>query len=434
MMNCVTTTGRVVFYIMMLAVGAAFASGCNTDSSDMLRESTKLANAVSETSRDLARLEGILARGMSDDARERKEQIELITSVSVRLPLKDYSSAIEASAIGLLGHRDAQVREAALMLLRKAGGQTAASAAAKCASSTIVADEKKLAIEVLGAISGQEKTLIKILQDESDLQARIWAAQALGDLSCWAASNPLSETYVTCQEDALKQSILIALGEIGDRACVPLLIHELADENALIASAAARALIGAGDERAVDPLLGVLRRQNIHPDIQFWAECALDALIPEVYIADSRVPEPILNAIRNGTYRTDGSLRTMLRNAAGAQEMVTALTRIARSNMRDLAPDILTALQGDLGHDSVVWHTGTSILARWGYYQGLYAVVSRVTTPQNSDSSISILRARMGRNAYGDTSAWVVYLNEELLSWSKPIGKLAVTAAITRTR
>ncbi len=82
-----------------------------------------------------------------------------------------------------------------------------------------------------------------------------------------------------------------ALGKIGDKRAVELLIKALEDEYGGVREEAAEALGRIGDKRAVEPLIKALEDKDV-----YFRECAAKALGE---IGDKRAVEPLIKALED---------------------------------------------------------------------------------------------------------------------------------------
>ena len=126
--------------------------------------------------------------------------------------------------------------------------------------------------------------------ETGDLNARVEAAWALGELKNPKAVKPLIEAL----KDGnwrVRWRAAWALGEIKDPRAVPPLIDALRDEDSRVRESAARALGEIGDRRAVEPLIWLLRDED--SNIREEAAKALGS------IGDRRAVEPLIDALRD---------------------------------------------------------------------------------------------------------------------------------------
>lgn len=130
------------------------------------------------------------------------------------------------------------------------------------------------------------KGLIKVLDNNNDINLRSDAADALGEIGDPWAIVPL----IASLDDAwlLKPAAINALGKIGDTRAVEPLIGYLWDD--LVGNIAADALGEIGDSRAVKPLIVALRSGSEH--VQESSARALGR------IGDAQAVEPLIAALR----------------------------------------------------------------------------------------------------------------------------------------
>jgi HEAT repeat protein len=140
------------------------------------------------------------------------------------------------------------------------------------------------AAEAAGAwkLTGAVDALLRRLDDAA---VRVLAAEALGRIGDPRAIAPLRRLL-----PGQDPRVIVALGELGDRASVPALIALLERGPASAQQAAAQALGKMRDPRAVDPLIALMRTGP--PFIHDVARALGD-------IGDPRAVEPLLEVCRN---------------------------------------------------------------------------------------------------------------------------------------
>ncbi len=94
-------------------------------------------------------------------------------------------------------------------------------------------------------------TLLRLLEEDKELDIKAAAADALGALHCAEAYPQLEATYQASNDWVLQLSIIAALGELGNPAGFGLLETALGSETELVRTAAITALGELGDERAI---------------------------------------------------------------------------------------------------------------------------------------------------------------------------------------
>ncbi|NJL83587.1 MAG: HEAT repeat domain-containing protein [Chloroflexaceae bacterium] len=116
------------------------------------------------------------------------------------------------------------------------------------------------AVSQLDSLGHQDpQAALTILRDrlnqDSEIDVRAAAADALGGLKLTEAFSDLEYLYHHSNDWLLQMSIVAALGEMGDRRALALLLEALNSEISLVKTAAISALGELGDSRALEPLL-----------------------------------------------------------------------------------------------------------------------------------------------------------------------------------
>jgi len=93
--------------------------------------------------------------------------------------------------------------------------------------------------------------LLKLLEEDPELDIKAAAADALGALNCTEAYPQLEAVYRGSGDWVLQLSIIAALGELGNPDGFDLLAEALESETELVRIAAITALGELGDERAI---------------------------------------------------------------------------------------------------------------------------------------------------------------------------------------
>ncbi len=370
----------------------------------------------------------VLAEGVSGDQVHRYNQVETLYEASVLLDVGDFPADIEALVLPLLDHEQEDVRMAAIDLLAKCGGARTSTALAGIASDrTRHVGERVAAVEGLGLIGGQEATLVRIVEEESNGEIRAVAADSLGKLRYWPAVKVLEHTYMNSRNDEFKCALLKALAAIGDRSSVRLLVSALRSPHETIVTAAAEGLHFCGDERAIDALFSTMDREDLSQDARFWAEAAIFYLLPDVNQGASLEDVRKSWLERKGTYRIEICLRTLLRNCASTQKAIQIISRVSNLQLRSLAPDLLQLLDSNLGEANVVRLVALTTLGSWRNIQGLYGLVGFLDSRGSNEGdgrdsnaraarnrALRVLRKVTGQNFYSDAGAWLNWL-ERLL-------------------
>jgi HEAT repeat protein len=120
----------------------------------------------------------------------------------------------------------------------------------------------------LGAVQAAEQ-LIRLL-DAADPQVRIAAAQTLGRIRAPAARPRLQEVAFDDEEPGVRSWAIGALGEIGDRDDVDLLLPLLDDPSLRVRGATALALGRIGDPKALVPLRSARSKLRRSPLEWYW--------------------------------------------------------------------------------------------------------------------------------------------------------------------
>ncbi|AFY36984.1 PBS lyase HEAT domain protein repeat-containing protein [[Leptolyngbya] sp. PCC 7376] len=106
---------------------------------------------------------------------------------------------------------------------------------------------------------GSEDEALVLLRDslnnDSEIDVKAAAADAIAGLKITEAYPDLEATYRSTSEWLLQFSIVAALGELGDPRAFDLLKEALQSENELIRTSAISALGDLGDRRAIDLLI-----------------------------------------------------------------------------------------------------------------------------------------------------------------------------------
>jgi HEAT repeat protein len=132
-------------------------------------------------------------------------------------------------------------------------------------------DHRWLAAKYLGDLGAVEATwqLIRLLE-AADPHVRIAGAQALGRLQVPAARPRLQEVASDDEEAGVRSWAVGALGQIGDREDVDLLLPLLDDPSTRVRGAAALALGRIGDPKALAPLRAARWKLRKRPLEWYW--------------------------------------------------------------------------------------------------------------------------------------------------------------------
>jgi len=125
-------------------------------------------------------------------------------------------------------------------------------------------DEQKFirAYEQLKAVGETAVSGLVEALHRDDWPGRYWVPLVLGSMGTVAISAVPDLIAIVGRRSLLSVGAVNALGSIRDPSAVPCLIKALGDEADVLCSCAAIALGRIGDLRAVDPLIGVLRKRR----------------------------------------------------------------------------------------------------------------------------------------------------------------------------
>lgn len=130
-------------------------------------------------------------------------------------------------------------------------------------------NERASAIRLLGVCDEKDPKIVAriasfLATDPSDKEslAPMAAAQALGGFhkDRTAAAALLGAVEANKKNSRLQEYIILALGQVGGDSALPVLVSHLKDNDAEVASAAARALGDLNTAAAIEPLLKTLER------------------------------------------------------------------------------------------------------------------------------------------------------------------------------
>jgi HEAT repeat protein len=163
-----------------------------------------------------------------------------------------------ARLIEAMANSDPDVRGNVAMALGTVGGPepTARLIEAMADSEPLV---RYNVASALGKVGGPEATarLIEAMADSNPI-VRLAVAGALGAIGDTAATNILMRALDDKEDVFLRSAAARAIGEIGDRQCLPRLIELLNDPAACVRVSSAHALAEIGDTRATPALLAAL--------------------------------------------------------------------------------------------------------------------------------------------------------------------------------
>jgi HEAT repeat protein len=129
---------------------------------------------------------------------------------------------------------------------------------------------------ILGDIEATDAMLDRLAKI-SDAEARGYIAVGLGLMNAREAIEPIQKIVESSKyRPALLQQTAIALGLLGDKELVPKLIDMLGDAKGLATQAAISSALGfIGDQRSIDPLVGMLENDDITTSARGFAAVAL---------------------------------------------------------------------------------------------------------------------------------------------------------------
>jgi cyclophilin family peptidyl-prolyl cis-trans isomerase/HEAT repeat protein len=154
-----------------------------------------------------------------------------------------------------LAHESFHVKRAALMAMARRKERELLPEILDLCSHNSVNVREAAYDAVASCLEGRaEATLLVGLDDPSDLVAAT-CARRLGECSAERASVALIELFQSSEKSALRAAAISGLGEAGDRAPRELIARALADEDWVVATAAAEALAKLGAREHLEDLL-----------------------------------------------------------------------------------------------------------------------------------------------------------------------------------
>lgn len=183
--------------------------------------------------------------------------------------------------------------------------------------------------------------LLKAL-DDSDRYVRLHVMQALGKLNDERAVEPLLKVVKLREYEGAREIAIIALGQIGDKSALPTLLEAMHDKSKLIRQSVVMALGNMKDERAVSKLIPLIYRSE-------FEEEAINSLadIGEVAV------EPMMKLLEGRTKKYyDAASEVLIRmvESSGPEPVVKALNQEGRSaRIRITSPKELARIQIQLG-------------------------------------------------------------------------------------
>lgn len=165
--------------------------------------------------------------------------------------------------------------------------------------------------------------LIETLENSTNDQLRRNVALALGEFT--EHKNVVFEVLKKAIKTAhsyVRSGIVIALGELGDKRSIPLLVKAIKDPDTSVSHLAARALVEIGDSQSVEPLIGLLTYKKAY--IRANAAYALGLL------KDIRAIEPLIEILQNDSdefVRAEGAASSLgyLKDTRAVEPLILAL-------------------------------------------------------------------------------------------------------------
>jgi HEAT repeat protein len=160
------------------------------------------------------------------------------------------------------------------------------------------------AAELLGRLANDSigDSLLKAAKNPDTVY---YAAIALQGLVVKDAYQPLLKNLTNAQEPAVKQQILIALGNLKIPESVDIIIDYLADDDEIVGHFAALALGEIGGQESVDKLLGIMaglrpgRREHAITALELIGDCnAVPALIEALFSREDEIREAAARALQ----------------------------------------------------------------------------------------------------------------------------------------
>ncbi len=133
-----------------------------------------------------------------------------------------------------------------------------------------------IGVGLLGDVESADILLEKLARTRDD-EARGYLAVGLGLMNARRAVAPIQEiAHESRFRPDLLRKAAISLGLLGDKDLVPKLVDMMAEASGVATqSAIARALGFIGDERSIDPLVEMLRNEDLSPGARGFAAVAL---------------------------------------------------------------------------------------------------------------------------------------------------------------
>jgi len=160
------------------------------------------------------------------------------------------------------------------------------------------------AAELLGRI-GRDDLTDELLKATEDPKTIYYAAIVLQNLPIKKAYEPLIKSLKKCNDIAIKQQILLALGEIKDQRALDVVIEYLDDDDEIVGHFASLAVGKIGGNGAVQKLLGIMaglrpgRRSHAITALEILGnQKAVPALIEALFSRDDEIREAAARALQ----------------------------------------------------------------------------------------------------------------------------------------
>ena len=162
--------------------------------------------------------------------------------------------------------------------------------------------------------------LIAIFEDDKQHpQVRANAAYVLGHLDSKQAISPLGAALQEDKDWRVRRAAAEALGELGDKVGLELLLKSLKEVKYWVPSAPAEALVKLDDKNAVAPLIAILKDDKQHPRVRANAAYVLD------HLDSKQVISPLRAALMNDPSERVRSAAAETLGHLGSKEAISPL-------------------------------------------------------------------------------------------------------------